>query len=168
MFIFLITLCCSKAYHRPDHLIRIVEYHRETFIAPKHNDFTETRTQGSFWASDLISYNLLAVKKNIFFLAPLFCHDYFPSHIKYIHRDLNTGQFFWVLAFGSVISSSEPICSWRHCSIVLIFRATGTAFAGTGTQNILFGYLIFPISLILVSRDKHATFHANSLNHFEL
>jgi hypothetical protein len=34
MLTFLIYLSCPKAYHRPDHLIWIVEYHRKKWLYP--------------------------------------------------------------------------------------------------------------------------------------
>jgi hypothetical protein len=63
MLTFLINLYCSKAYHRPDHSIRIVEYHRK-IITSKPNIFTRTRTQDSSWDCDHSSCNLLAETNN--------------------------------------------------------------------------------------------------------
>jgi hypothetical protein len=49
MLTFHINLYCPKAYHRPDHSIRIVEYHRKIIIINhKPKIFTEFRTQDSF------------------------------------------------------------------------------------------------------------------------
>jgi hypothetical protein len=51
MLTFLTSLYCPKAYDRPDHSIRNVEYHRKIIIIIiilKPNIFTETQTQDSF------------------------------------------------------------------------------------------------------------------------
>jgi hypothetical protein len=75
MLTFLINLYCPKTYHRPDHSIRIVEYHRKIIIIiiiiSKPNIFTETRTQDSLCVFDLSSCNLLAETNNFVLRAVL-------------------------------------------------------------------------------------------------
>jgi hypothetical protein len=74
MLTVLINLYCLKAYHRPDHSIRIIEYHRKKIFIPKTNIFTETRTQDSFRVCDLSSCYLLAETNNFVFWTILLLH----------------------------------------------------------------------------------------------
>jgi hypothetical protein len=69
MLTFLINRYCPKAFHRPNHLIRIVEYQRK--IIPKSNIFTETRTQDSFRVRGLGFCNLLGETNNFVLCAVL-------------------------------------------------------------------------------------------------
>jgi hypothetical protein len=64
MLTFHINHCCPKAYHRPDHSIRIVEYDREKIVMRKLNIFTGTRTRDSFRVCNLCSCNLPAETNN--------------------------------------------------------------------------------------------------------
>jgi hypothetical protein len=61
MLTFLMNLYCPKAYHKPDHSIRIVEYRRKNI--PKTNIFTETRTRDRFRVFDFSSCNLVERNK---------------------------------------------------------------------------------------------------------
>jgi hypothetical protein len=54
---FHINIYCMKAYHRPDHSIRIVECHRKILLSPNQ---TGTHTQDSFRVCDLCFCNLVA------------------------------------------------------------------------------------------------------------
>jgi hypothetical protein len=48
MLTLFINFYCPKVYHRPDHSLRIVEYHRNYYYVLKPNIFTETQTQDNF------------------------------------------------------------------------------------------------------------------------
>jgi hypothetical protein len=72
---FLTNLYFPKAYRRPDHSIRIAEYHGKIIIIiPQHNIYTETRTQDSLRVCDLSFCNLLAETNNcVLYAVPLSC-----------------------------------------------------------------------------------------------
>jgi hypothetical protein len=63
MFTFHNNLYCTKAYHRPDHSIHIVEHHRKIII-PKYNIFTGPRTQETFSGLWFLSCNLVFETNN--------------------------------------------------------------------------------------------------------
>jgi hypothetical protein len=97
MLTFLIDTYCPKAYHMPDHSIRIVEYHRKHIIS-KRNIFTETRIQENFRGYDRSSCNLLTETINIVFCAILLSCLIRASEILFIRtraQDIFLG--FWSL-----------------------------------------------------------------------
>jgi hypothetical protein len=106
MLTFLVNLYCPKISHRPEHYIRINEYHRKIIIISKPNIFTETRTQGSFWVCDLSFCNLLAETNNLVLFAvlllPLVSELQKPSS-----PELEPRTAFGVVFFVSVISCSK-------------------------------------------------------------
>jgi hypothetical protein len=74
VLIFLLDLYCLKAYHRPDHSIRIVECHRKIIIIiPKPNIFVDTRIQDSFRVCDSGSSNHIAETNNFVLCTVLSC-----------------------------------------------------------------------------------------------
>jgi hypothetical protein len=73
MFTFNISLYCPKAYHRSDHSICVVEYHR-IIIIPKGNINTGTRTQDRLSGLWPYSCNLLfEINKSAFGVVLLSC-----------------------------------------------------------------------------------------------
>jgi hypothetical protein len=111
-FTFLINLYWEKAFPRPEHSIRIAQYHRKN-IMPKPNIFTKTRTQGSFRVCDLTSCNLLADRNNSVLCAVLLSCLVSELRKKYIHRGTNTGVALdvlvvCVLATGPKVRGFKP------------------------------------------------------------
>jgi hypothetical protein len=118
--IFFINCYCPKAYHRPDHSIRIVEHYRKkiiNIIIPKSNIFTETLTQDNIRICGLSSCNFFAQANNSIVLG------FRATEIIFIGTRTQD-SLFAVVTFVSVISS--PLWS----SVVLSFRATGMSSAG--------------------------------------
>jgi hypothetical protein len=72
MLTFLTNIYCPKADHRPDHSILSLNIAENIIIIPKHNIFTETRTQDSFRVCDL-SLCCFLVEKKYFYAVLLSC-----------------------------------------------------------------------------------------------
>jgi hypothetical protein len=100
----------SKPYHRPEHLIHIVEYHRKIIL--KLNIFTGTRTEDSFRVVYLSSCNLFAEINN-FVLCAILLSCLVSELQKPSSLGIEPGQFFGVVTFVSVISS------WKQTTLVL-------------------------------------------------
>lgn len=89
----------------------------------------------------------------------------FPRYINHFHRESNTGQFSWILAFVSVIFSSKQttmIFAMFFC--LLSYRTTGTALTGTRTRR--FSGVLTTYVLFLVPRNKPAKCGANRFIRF--
>jgi hypothetical protein len=105
MLTFLNNLYCPKVYHKPDHSIRIVEYHRKKLSSlnpssPRHKPRT---IFGVVTLFPVIS----SCKQTTLVLAPFFYRASPPSYRIHLHRESNPGQILGVLACVSVISSSK-------------------------------------------------------------
>jgi hypothetical protein len=100
MLTFHTNLSCLKAFHRLDHSIHIVEYHRKKIITPKLSIFTGTRKQDRFWVCDLCSCNLIA-DTNSFCLGAILLSCLVSKLQKHFHRDSNPGQIFRVCGLYS-------------------------------------------------------------------
>jgi hypothetical protein len=77
------------------------------FYQSAENIFTGTRTQDSLFVP-VIFVPLVSSPKQIMLVSSMFFNrHYFPSYRKHLHRDLNPGQFFGVVASVPVIYSPK-------------------------------------------------------------
>jgi hypothetical protein len=141
MFTFLIYLDCPKAYHRPDHTIRIVEYHRKKYITPAPNIFTGTRTQGSFRVCKLCS-SIPPTETNKIVFGSVLLSCLVTELQKTFSPGLEPSIDFRDYSLCSVISLNEQLWSWRRSSLLLNFRAKETTHTGTRTED-KFGVMTF-------------------------
>jgi hypothetical protein len=130
MFTFVINLYCPKAYHRPDHLICITEYHGKlsssSSLNPTPSPRLEPRT--AFQVCDLSSCNLLTETNNFVLCAVLLLclvsELQKPSSLGITSRTVFLG--LWHLFLQSPCRNKQ-LWSLRCTSIMLSFQATGTA-----------------------------------------
>jgi hypothetical protein len=146
---------CDIVTHAVNSGYRIVEYHRKKiFLNSASSAELEMRTV----FGPVTSAPVTSPPKQ-------FC-SLFPSSIDLSHwaTEINfTGtrsQEIWLFSFN-VHAEEQCLCSWRRFSVVLNFRAAGTALSGTPTVAYFLGVLRFFYNLILVSRNKRAKFDAD-------
>jgi hypothetical protein len=139
MLTFHINLYWPKAYHRPDHLLRIFEYHRKKlFLIPSSSEL-ESRTDFGFTTFVPVTS---PPKQTILFLAPFLYRAYLPSYRNHLHRDSNPGDS---RGYGLCPEKS----SLKQTTSILApstFRAAETSLTGTPIQD-TFGDLTFLKSL---------------------
>jgi hypothetical protein len=116
MFTFVINPYFPKAYHRPDHSRRIVEYHRKKLslnqtFSPKR----ETRTVIGF----VTFVTLISPPKQIALVLALFFIVLSFRATETIFTRAQTQEFFGFLAFVPVTSRRNKLWSFRRSSIVL-------------------------------------------------
>jgi hypothetical protein len=102
MLTFLINFYCPKAYHRPDHSISFVEYHKKLFLNPP-SPRLEPRTVFGFVT--LVSV-ISSSKQTTLVLAPFFYRAWFPNYRNRPHRNSNSGHFSG--SFDFPMFSSRP------------------------------------------------------------
>jgi hypothetical protein len=120
MFIFLVSLSCPKAYHRPYHTLRILEYPwRKQFWSWRHCSvvlrfrvtetiFTGTRTQHSFFRS----FNLPKISS--WFQGTNMPNTYIPSRAitEHTYTQLQCHMSYKVLVCGKRKTNSWSLYSY--------------------------------------------------------